>query len=132
MHDTQLHLGLRVQVLDRLREALQPVDARDQDVAHAEVLELGQHVEPELGTLGLADPQAQQVLLALEFDAERDVDRGVKRDHLVVEAREPAPNSPLRSRGTSISSSPEPVSTFFPVAPFLELPVPRPSGACFS
>jgi hypothetical protein len=35
--------------LDRLRQACEAVDAADQDVAHAALLELGQHLHPELG-----------------------------------------------------------------------------------
>lgn len=40
-------------------------------------------------------------------------------------------NDPSRSRGTSSSTSPTSVSTVFDLVPFLELPVLRPSTACF-
>src|SRR5437763_229647 len=51
MHDTQLNPRLRKHALDRLREALQSVNARDQHVLHPAVLQFGQYTQPELGGL---------------------------------------------------------------------------------
>src|SRR3954453_17956884 len=56
LHDAGLDGGGGEDRLDRLREALEPVDAADQDVAHAALLELRQHLHPELGALGLPKP----------------------------------------------------------------------------
>ena len=52
--------------LDRLREALQPVDAADQDVAGAARLQVGEDLHPELGALGLLEPHAEHVAIAVE------------------------------------------------------------------
>lgn len=46
--------------LDRLEKALQPVDATNQDVLDAALLELGQHGQPELSALGGLEPEAEQ------------------------------------------------------------------------
>ena len=47
--------------LDRLREAFAPVHAADQNVLQAALLQIGQHLRPEFGALGLLQPQAQHV-----------------------------------------------------------------------
>ena len=73
VHDARLHRGLREDRLDRLGEALQPVDAADQDVLDAALLELGEDLHPELRALGLLEPHAEHVPLALDGDAEREV-----------------------------------------------------------
>lgn len=59
----------------RVREPAQAIDRRDQDVAHAAVLQFGQHAQPELGAILLADPQARQLLLAGQVDAQGQVHR---------------------------------------------------------
>jgi hypothetical protein len=48
VHDAQLHRGLRIYRLDRLREALETVHAGDEDIFQAAVLQLRQHLQPEL------------------------------------------------------------------------------------
>ena len=74
MHDAGLHQGLWKHSSDRLGEALEPVDDRDQDVVDAAGLELVDHLEPELGPLALLDPQPENVLLAVRIEGERHVD----------------------------------------------------------
>lgn len=64
MHDARLHRGVGEDALERLREALEAVDARDEDVLDAAVLELGNDLEPELRALGLLEPDAQDLLAA--------------------------------------------------------------------
>ena len=44
------------------------------------VLDLGHHPQPELGALGLLDPQAQNLFVALNGEAQRQIDRLVA-DH---------------------------------------------------
>ena len=73
VHDAGLHPGLREDRFDRLGEALEPVDAADQDVADAALLQLAQHGEPELGALRALEPEPEHVAFALEVDADRDV-----------------------------------------------------------
>src|SRR5690606_17802773 len=65
--------GLRVFGSYRIGEALQAVNAGNQDVLQASILQLSQHGEPEFGTFGFGQPQAQQLLLAFHVDAERQV-----------------------------------------------------------
>ena len=47
------------------------------------VLDLGHHPQPELGALGLLDPQAQNLFVALNGEAQRQIDRLVA-DHPLV------------------------------------------------
>jgi hypothetical protein len=75
MDDARLHRRLRVDRLDRLREALQSVNAADKDVGEAALLELAEHLHPELGAFGLLEPHAEHVPLSLDCDAEREVAR---------------------------------------------------------
>jgi hypothetical protein len=49
MNDARLHPGLREHGLDRVGEALEPVDAGDQHILDAALLELGEVLQPELG-----------------------------------------------------------------------------------
>ena len=52
MDDAGLHPRLREHGLDRLGEACQAVDAGDEDVADAALLQVVQDGQPELGALG--------------------------------------------------------------------------------
>jgi hypothetical protein len=56
------------------RACLEPVDDGDQDVVDAPGLELVHHLQPELGALGLLDPQPEHLLLAFAVEGERDID----------------------------------------------------------
>ncbi len=69
VHDAQLNLGLRVNGLDGLGKAFEPIHTGNQDILHAVILQLGHHRQPELGTFGLGHPEAQQLFLALGVDA---------------------------------------------------------------
>ena len=40
-------------------------------VLHAAVLQLSNHLQPELGTFSLREPQAQQLLIARQIDTQR-------------------------------------------------------------
>ena len=73
MHDARLDGRLGEDRLDRLGESLEPVNAADQHVAHAALLQIGQHLHPELGALGLLKPQAEHVAVAVERDPQRQV-----------------------------------------------------------
>jgi hypothetical protein len=73
MDDAGLHRRRRENRLDRLREALQPVDAADQDVGDAALLELGEDLHPELRALGLLEPHPEHVPLTVDGDAEGEV-----------------------------------------------------------
>ena len=53
----------------------QAIHAGDKDVLHAAITQLGDHLQPELGTLVLSDPQAKDFLLARQVDARRQVRR---------------------------------------------------------
>ena len=75
VNDAGLNQRLRKHRRDRLRKALQAVDDRDQNVVDASDLQLVHDLEPELRALGLFDPQAQNFLLAIGIESERDIDR---------------------------------------------------------
>src|SRR3954468_23435430 len=83
MHDAGLDLGLGENCADRLGEALQPVDNGNQDVSHAAVLQLVHDPQPELGALGLLDPQTEHLLGTVGPDPERDID-GLVADRALV------------------------------------------------
>lgn len=72
--DAQLNDCFRVDRLEGFREAFQPVDTGDKDVLHAAILELGDHLQPEFGTLGLVDPHAQNFLVPIHGHADRQID----------------------------------------------------------
>jgi len=57
MDDAGLHPGVGEDSLDRFREALELVDAADQHVLNAALLELLQHLQPELGALDGLEPE---------------------------------------------------------------------------
>ena len=73
VHDAGLDGGLGEDRLDRLGEALEPVDAADQDVLDAALLEVGQDLHPEFRALGLLEPHAEHVAVAVDGDPERQV-----------------------------------------------------------
>ena len=82
-HDAGLNRGLWEHRGDRVRKARQTVDHCDQDVADAPGPQLVHHLEPELGALGLLDPQPQHLLLALAGDPQRQIHRLVADQPLV-------------------------------------------------
>ena len=73
MHDAGLHPRVGEGRLDRLREALEAVDAADQDVLDAAAAQVVEHGQPELGALGLLPPDPQHLALAVAGDPEREV-----------------------------------------------------------
>ena len=52
----KLYGGVGVHRLNGLREAFEAIYAVDDDVLHAPALEFGDHLQPEVGTLGLGNP----------------------------------------------------------------------------
>ena len=73
MHDAGLHRRLGEDRLDRFGEALEAVDAADQDVVDAAGLQVGQHLHPELGALVVLEPHAEHLAVAVDRDRERQV-----------------------------------------------------------
>jgi hypothetical protein len=59
--------------LDRLGEPLQPVDAADQDIGDAALLEFGQDLKPELRALGLLDPDPENLAFPVAVDADHEI-----------------------------------------------------------
>jgi hypothetical protein len=75
VHDAGLHPGLGEDDLDRLRNAVQAIDAAHEDVADAAVGEVVEDGEPELGALGLLPPDPEHPAVALDGDPDREVSR---------------------------------------------------------
>ena len=73
MDDAGLHPGLGEDGLDGVGEALEAVDAGDEDVVDAAALEVVEDGQPELGALGALEPQPQHVTLAVGVDADGQV-----------------------------------------------------------
>ena len=83
MDDAGLHDGAREDGGDGVGEALQPIDHGEQEVLDAAVLEFVHDPQPELGALGLLDPQAQDMLVTLAIESQGQVD-GLVPDHALV------------------------------------------------
>ena len=66
MHDAQLNLGIGKHRLDRLWKTLETVAASHQTVLHPTVLKLGEYTQPEFRSLGLVEPQTQNLFLTLQ------------------------------------------------------------------
>src|SRR3954454_13528879 len=77
VHDARLRPGGGEDGLDRLREAGQAVDAGDQDVLDAALLEFVEHAEPELRAFAVLPPDPQGLAVALTCDTEREIARAV-------------------------------------------------------
>src|SRR5215213_1257581 len=77
--------GQREDRPDRFGKAFQPVDNRDQDVVDAAGFQVIHHLQPEFGTLGLLDPQPQDLLLALAVEGERDINSLVAHQPFVAD-----------------------------------------------
>ncbi|ESZ68224.1 hypothetical protein X726_32400 [Mesorhizobium sp. L103C105A0] len=88
VHDAGLDDGLGKDGVDRLGKALQSVDDGDQDIADAAALQLVHDAQPELGALGLLDPDAKNLLRAIGQDAERNV-YGLVPDEALVPDLDP-------------------------------------------
>ena len=59
VHQAELHSGLGKHGLNGIGEALQVIQAGNEDVGHATILQFGHDLQPELGALRLGHPQAQ-------------------------------------------------------------------------
>ncbi len=73
VHDAGLDLRLRKDSVDGLWEALEAIDHGDQYILDATVLQFGHDAQPELGTFGLFDPDAQYLLGAVGAHAQRQI-----------------------------------------------------------
>lgn len=75
IHDADLHRRAREGRADGVGQALQVVDHGNQDVLAPSGLAFIEDLEPELRPLGLLDPQAQHVALAVGLHAQRQIHR---------------------------------------------------------
>src|SRR3954453_3833064 len=85
VNNAGLDHGVREDGRDGLGEALQAIDHGDQHIFHAAVLELAHDPQPELGSFGLLDPQAQDLLGAVRPNPERHVHRLVADQGLLAD-----------------------------------------------
>ena len=81
--DAGLDDGIRKHGRDRLRKALEAIDNGDQDVRRAAAADLRHHAHPELGALGLLDPEPEDLLGAGAVHADGQVD-GLVADQALV------------------------------------------------
>ena len=72
MHNCTAVLG-GTPSINGIGESLQAVHAGDEGVLHATVLEFGHHLQPELRAFSLRDPDAQQFLIPIQFDTQRQI-----------------------------------------------------------
>ena len=85
MDDAGLHHGLGKHRGDRFRKTLEPVDHRDQDILDPAAAQFRHHPQPELGPLGLLDPQPENFLVAGATKADRQVQRPVADQTLIAD-----------------------------------------------
>jgi hypothetical protein len=79
MDDARLGRGQRPPVPDDLGQALEPVADQEEHVPGSPVPDVGQHGHPELRALTAGPgPQPEDVLLAIEEDSDRGIDRPVR------------------------------------------------------
>src|SRR4051794_16301806 len=83
VHDAGLHPRLGEDRLDGLGEALEAVDAGDQDVLDAAAAQIVEDGQPELGALGFLPPQAEDLALAVAADPQGEV-AGAALDRAVL------------------------------------------------
>jgi len=69
MQDANLNQGLREYRRDRFWKAFESVDDSDQDIVDALGLELVDDFRPELGALGLLDPETEDLFLCFRIHA---------------------------------------------------------------
>lgn len=74
MNDTVLDLGVGVDRLNGLREALQSIDTGNQNVFDAPVVEVREHTEPVVSTFLVREVEAEQFFLALDVQTKERVD----------------------------------------------------------
>ena len=58
-------------------------------ILHPTVLQLSEHREPELGSLGLGDPHAQQFLLPFQVDRQHQVKRFIEHALILTHVNAP-------------------------------------------
>src|SRR5512134_1714474 len=85
MNDAGRDRRFRANDGDYLGEALQAIDDGDQDVADAAGLQLVHHLQPELRSFALLDPQPEHVFLAVDIERQRDVHRFVANQAVVAD-----------------------------------------------
>lgn len=71
MHDAQLDAGLRIHRVDGVRETFQAVNAGNEDIVQATILQFCQHIQPELRPFIFGQPHPQQLFLAFDINAQR-------------------------------------------------------------
>jgi hypothetical protein len=82
--DAKLYRRIGIRGFNCIGESFEVIHAGNEDVLHPRVLEFGDHLQPELGTFGLGDPQAQNLLLPAHIDAQRKIDRlGTFHDRVI-------------------------------------------------
>jgi hypothetical protein len=86
MHDAGLHPRPRKGRLDRLRKALQTVDAGDQDVLNAAAPQVVQDGQPEFRALAVLPPDPEHLALAVTGDAEGEVAGAVLHRAVLADA----------------------------------------------
>lgn len=72
--DPHLGLRLRIYLVDGVGESLKTIDAGNQNVPDAAILQFREYTQPELGFLVLGQPYAQQLLVSLQIDTLSRID----------------------------------------------------------
>src|SRR5690554_3014846 len=73
MNDAVLDFSPGVKAFNRLREAFKAVDTGNQDVLDAAVMQIGEDAEPVMGAFLIGQVKTEQLLLALDIQAENGV-----------------------------------------------------------
>ena len=74
MDDTELHVSPGEYALDGIRKARKTIYAGNKDILYTAVLQVGQHIKPEVSALAMSHIHTRQVLVPVLTDAYYVVD----------------------------------------------------------
>ncbi|OIZ76090.1 hypothetical protein BM756_00760 [Escherichia coli] len=77
MYYTQLDLRLRVDGINRFREAFQAVHAGDKDIVQAAIFQFRQYIQPELCTFIFGQPHTWPLFLTIKVNTQSQEHRFV-------------------------------------------------------
>lgn len=73
MNDTQLHFGICEYSINRFGESFESIDRCDQDVLDSSVVQIGQNLQPEIGSLAFGEIQAHYLFFTVQSNTEDGV-----------------------------------------------------------
>tara|TARA_R110000824_G_scaffold391723_2_gene589701 strand:+ start:15647 stop:16018 length:372 start_codon:yes stop_codon:yes gene_type:complete len=85
MHDTGLYDRFREDGIGRFGKTLEAIHHSDQDIGNTAIFKFVHHPKPELRSLRLLDPDAENFFRAVRENVQRDVHRLVANESLITD-----------------------------------------------